>query len=137
MKTRGPLWCGGGPMRQASARAGEAAMANVVASIVRRLTWFLRSIAILLNFQESHYTASHNLIGSPVRLEECMSLVGTERTYRGRLAMSAFGGKADIRHQRGAQSRPFWEPRDRTASGAGTSGRPSGTLPVQPARNML
>ena len=42
-----------------------------------------------------------------------------------------------VRHQRGAQSRPFSEPRDRTASGAGTSGRPSGTLPVQPARNML
>ena len=42
-----------------------------------------------------------------------------------------------VRHQRGAQSRPFSEPRDRTASGAGTSGRPSGSLPVQPARNML
>src|SRR5215831_10016043 len=41
-----------------------------------------------------------------------------------------------VRHQRGAQSRPFSEPRDRTAS-PGTSGRPSGTLPVQPARNML
>ena len=42
-----------------------------------------------------------------------------------------------VRHQRGAQSRPFSEPRDRTASGAGTSGRPAGTLPVQSALKML